>query len=196
MTIQEMFEIKEKMPELSGDAFLLLIFIAWRTEGTTFKDRHGRYIFMTGANNPVKAFNWYERKYTRLRYELKEHKLIDIVKQGVGKPAKVYLTIEKYRSVRTNMSGQKCQDINDSHNRIDLSVITGQKCPSKQDKNVRRFIYKDDTERDRERDIERKKAAHAAAPRRLSRQEQQIAELERLIAIETEKERKAKHDKE
>ena len=94
MTINDMFGLRSRTDFLSPDAFLLLVFIIYRLEGTKFEDEKGKYILMSKENDPRHIFHWSNAKFSRLKAELKKHHLIEITRSNMAKPGKVYTTHE------------------------------------------------------------------------------------------------------
>lgn len=183
MTFDDLFEWRLKMPELSRDALILLAFIAYRMNITSMSDKDGKYIFLTGLNDPTRAMGYSRSQYEKAKAHLKAFNLIEVKKQGVCQPGKVYLTLEKYTPYLRNRGNGNGGIEEGGHNTSKTEVITP-RIP-------RNASYiKVNRKESRKVNSASTKKFHPMS------QSEQIAELERLIAIETEKERKAKHDKE
>lgn len=126
MTLEELFELRKKMPELSGNALILLALIEFRMQITTNKDKQGKFIYLTGLNDPRQVLGFSKDQFDRAKRELKNANLLVIKKQGAGRAGKVYLTLEKYTSKK--VKSQKCY----SKSAIAHSIPeTSQKCDSK-----------------------------------------------------------------
>lgn len=104
MTLEDLFRLRKRMPELSGDAILLIALIEFRMQITEHKDRTGKFVYLTGMNDPKVVLGFNRSKFDRVKKELKDANLIVIKRQGNGEPGKVYLTLEKYEQKPRNRS--------------------------------------------------------------------------------------------
>lgn len=158
-TVEQMLRLKKSFPDLSADAFLLLVLIIHRMEGTKLADENGeKFIYLTGMNDPRILFGWCESKFERTKRELRENGLIRSRRgDRAGKPSLFYLGSEL-----SKMTGQKRQVKSD---RIVLSEVTGKSCQIRQDSSVRSdstlSIEKDKSKRDKGKGIKKRDAAFA-----------------------------------
>ena len=96
MRFGDIFAWRLRYPTLSGDALILLLFIAYRMNISSYEDENGKYIFLNGSNDPASELGYSRRKMDKIKKELKENGLIVVKRRGVCQPAKIHLTLEMY----------------------------------------------------------------------------------------------------
>lgn len=100
LSTEKVIQLRKDNPDLSDSAFLLLVLIIFRTSGTKLKDSKGRFIYMTGENDPEKVFGWTHAKYYRFKNELRSKGYITVGNRGgYGKGSKVYLNCFDFSTV-------------------------------------------------------------------------------------------------
>ena len=92
MRTEAIFEIRRQMPELSDRASFLYAFLLFRAEGTKYEDENGKYIMLTGKNDPMEQLGYSEWKFKEAKRELTKHGLIKSVRIGFGKGCRVYVS--------------------------------------------------------------------------------------------------------
>ena len=110
MRAVDIFTWRVKYPTLSGDALILLLFIAYRMNISSFEDDDGKFIYLNGSNDPAAELGYGRRKIDRLKRELKDNCLIVVKRRGACQPSKVHLTLEMYAPDTTKVTRQKCRD--------------------------------------------------------------------------------------
>lgn len=121
-------EMRQQIPELTGDEFLLFCLICYRTSITTLKADGGKgrkVIHLAGQNDPRVLWGWSNEKFNRAKRRLKELRLISVNRQGCGKTAEVYVTFSEYQKNRSVKSDTSRSVKNDTS---DMSKVTHHEC--------------------------------------------------------------------
>jgi len=151
MRTEAIFELRRELPDLNADAFLLLIFIMFRTEGSKFEDDNGtKYILLSGNNDPAVALGWSQHKVKRMKRELREANLITSSWNGFGNPYRVYVTLSVGANLRQRKSAttQDTTDENPPSRKVQICTPVG--CKSAPTASyIRKTKKKDQEERPR-----------------------------------------------
>ena len=149
MRTEAIFELRRELPDLNADAFLLLVFIMFRTEGSKFADDDGsKYVLLSGNNDPAAALGWSQHKVKRMRKLLKDENLISTSWNGFGNPYRVYVTLSVGANLRQRKSAttQDCDDVK-THSRKS-QICTTERCkPAPTASYIRKTKKKDQEER-------------------------------------------------
>ena len=189
MRTEAIFELRRQLPDLNADAFLLLIFIMFRTEGSKFEDDNGtKYILLSGNNDPAVALGWSQHKVKRMKRELREANLINSSWNGFGNPYRVYVTLSVGANLRQRKSAttQDTTDENPPSRKVQICTPVG--CKSAPTASYIRKTKKKDQE-------ERPRARTASQPSRAPTTGEILQQmLEEELAKEAEAKRKEKKD--
>lgn len=151
MRTEAIFELRRELPDLNADAFLLLIFIMFRAEGSKFEDDNGtKYVLLSGNNDPAVALGWSQHKVKRMKRELREANLITSSWNGFGNPYRVYVTLSVGANLRRRKSAttQDTTDENPPSRKVQICTPVG--CKSAPTASyIRKTKKKDQEERPR-----------------------------------------------